>query len=245
MSFDPYKILEVPPYADQEMIEAAYRRLARLYQPGISILPDAEERIRDLNRAYDLLKDLESRLAYDREYLYLEHPVVQPRRRLARRRRRRPGGRFIAGIVLSLLGLLGAFYLWRAVSGSNSVAGFMPVPVTGLKQAAGTGRGGLRGPAGFPDCIPWDAIRKEDAGDRLCVYGRVDRVEQTEALTQVIRFGERQSTFTIRGSRYNYRDIAEGVCIAAVGEVQSDAGSTGGFFMDTSSTSIYRSTDCQ
>jgi DnaJ-class molecular chaperone len=36
---DYYKILQVDPSAEQEVIEAAYRRLARMYHPDIS-LPD-------------------------------------------------------------------------------------------------------------------------------------------------------------------------------------------------------------
>ena len=39
---DLYKILQVDPEADAEVIEAAYRRLARRYHPDISTEPDAE-----------------------------------------------------------------------------------------------------------------------------------------------------------------------------------------------------------
>jgi hypothetical protein len=38
---DPYKILQVDPEAEDEVIQAAYRRLARKYHPDLAAGPDA------------------------------------------------------------------------------------------------------------------------------------------------------------------------------------------------------------
>ncbi len=58
--FDPYRILEVPPRADQEEIERAYERLAA--SPG-GVLSD--EGRRAVETAYLILRDPEQRRAYD------------------------------------------------------------------------------------------------------------------------------------------------------------------------------------
>jgi len=62
---DYYKILQVHPTAEPEVIEAAYRRLARKYHPDVNQDPAAAERMRDLNEAYDLLSDPNERSEYD------------------------------------------------------------------------------------------------------------------------------------------------------------------------------------
>ncbi len=62
---DYYEILQVHPKAEPEVIEAAYRRLARLYHPDVSRRPDAAERMRQINLAYEVLSDPQKRRAYD------------------------------------------------------------------------------------------------------------------------------------------------------------------------------------
>ena len=64
---DPYRLLQVDPSADAEVIAAAYRRLARLHHPDLSRDPDAEQRMAELNAAWAILRDPERRAAYDRE----------------------------------------------------------------------------------------------------------------------------------------------------------------------------------
>ena len=63
---DLYKILQVDPDAEPEVVEAAYRRLALKYHPDVSAAPDAAERMRDLNMAYEVLGNATKRVEYNR-----------------------------------------------------------------------------------------------------------------------------------------------------------------------------------
>jgi len=63
---DPYKVLQVDPEAEDEVIEAAYRRLARKYHPDVSSGPDAQDRMVRINQAWEMLKDPTRRAAVDR-----------------------------------------------------------------------------------------------------------------------------------------------------------------------------------
>lgn len=62
---DWYSILQVHESAEPEVIEAAYRRLARKYHPDVNTSPDATETMQRLNDAYAVLSDSGKRSAYD------------------------------------------------------------------------------------------------------------------------------------------------------------------------------------
>ena len=64
---DLYRVLQVDPSADAEVVEVAYKRLARKFHPDVSPSPEAESRIRELNAAYEVLGDPVRRAAYDGE----------------------------------------------------------------------------------------------------------------------------------------------------------------------------------
>jgi curved DNA-binding protein CbpA len=64
---DPYKILQVDPEADPEVIQAAYRRLAQKYHPDVVSDGSAARRMVAINQAWAILRDPESRAALDRE----------------------------------------------------------------------------------------------------------------------------------------------------------------------------------
>jgi hypothetical protein len=60
-----YQVLHVDPYADPEVIEAAFKRLAFKYHPDRSKAPDAAQRMREFLHAKDILTDPKRRRAYD------------------------------------------------------------------------------------------------------------------------------------------------------------------------------------
>ena len=60
-----YKVLDVSKYASLGEITKAYRRLSMLYHPDTSADPDAEKKMKEINKAYDVLSDPDKRARYD------------------------------------------------------------------------------------------------------------------------------------------------------------------------------------
>lgn len=62
---DYYQILGLQRTATADQVKTAYRRLARKYHPDVSKEANAEERFKEVQEAYEVLKDPEKRAAYD------------------------------------------------------------------------------------------------------------------------------------------------------------------------------------
>ncbi len=63
---DYYEILGIPRDAGKDDIRTAYRRLARQCHPDVNKEPDAENRFKEINEAYQVLNDDDKRSVYDR-----------------------------------------------------------------------------------------------------------------------------------------------------------------------------------
>jgi diguanylate cyclase (GGDEF)-like protein len=68
LQYDYYKILQVHNLAEPEIIESAYKRLARKYHPDVNPNADADEMMQMLNEAYTILSDQGKRKEYNREW---------------------------------------------------------------------------------------------------------------------------------------------------------------------------------
>ena len=62
---DFYQLLGVPRNADSDTLKRAYRKLARQYHPDINKEPGAEDKFKEIGRAYEVLADPETRSRYD------------------------------------------------------------------------------------------------------------------------------------------------------------------------------------
>lgn len=60
-----YDILGVSKDATDKEIKKAYRKLVRKYHPDVSKAPDADEKIAEINNAYETLRDSDKRAEYD------------------------------------------------------------------------------------------------------------------------------------------------------------------------------------
>jgi hypothetical protein len=78
---DYYKILQVHPLAEQAVIEVAFRKLASIYHPDHNKRLDADQQMKDLIEAHDILGNPLKRTVYDAKYNQkdiLIHPTPKP-----------------------------------------------------------------------------------------------------------------------------------------------------------------------
>jgi len=102
---DYYKILGVGPEATQEEIRSRWIELTKLYHPDLVRTKEADEKIKEINEAYEILKNESTRFDYDFER-DLKRSVVK---KVHRREERRMNLRkiIVPSAVLVLLLLVG------------------------------------------------------------------------------------------------------------------------------------------
>ena len=65
MKRDYYEVLGVSRNASQQEIKKAYRKLALQWHPDRNKSPEAEEKFKEINEAYEILSDSQKRQAYN------------------------------------------------------------------------------------------------------------------------------------------------------------------------------------
>ena len=75
---DYYKILQVHHEAEDEVIKGAYRNLAKKYHPDIDINQSDQEKMQEINRAYEVLSDKVQRAEYHAAWLGKQAAQSQP-----------------------------------------------------------------------------------------------------------------------------------------------------------------------
>ncbi|MCU1656934.1 MAG: molecular chaperone DnaJ [Pseudonocardiales bacterium] len=139
MARDYYETLGVSRSATADEIQRAFRSLARRYHPDINSDPSAEDRFKEINEAYQVLSDPETRSRYDRfgpDFRQIPDDVAAGAARGASRQRQRGGGRpratraggYSGGIdiddLLSGLGGVGGFdSIFSGFGGSGPAPG--------------------------------------------------------------------------------------------------------------------------
>jgi preprotein translocase subunit Sec63 len=95
---DYYTILQVDPRAEPEVIQAAYRRLAAKYHPDINPFPEAVERMKLLNAAYEVLSDSVKRREHDMSWIRGQQQTIGDTSTMER-----PGWFLVLAVVVLLL----------------------------------------------------------------------------------------------------------------------------------------------
>ena len=62
---DYYDILGVPKGASDDELKRAFRKLAQQWHPDVNATPEADEKFKEINEAYQVLSDPQRRQAYD------------------------------------------------------------------------------------------------------------------------------------------------------------------------------------
>jgi len=65
MSKSLYETLDINDNATESEIKKAYRKLARQYHPDVNKDPDAEDKFKEINAAYEVLSDKDKKAQYD------------------------------------------------------------------------------------------------------------------------------------------------------------------------------------
>lgn len=67
-------------------------------------------------------------------------------------------------------------------------------------------------------CIRWDQVNESHFGPtKICVYGRIVKLQESERYAQIVRFSDEAGTFMLWSEWFTYLGLDRGKCVAAVG----------------------------
>ena len=78
MQKDYYRVLQVHHEASQEVVEAAYRRLCKIFHPDLNRHEHNGERMKEINLAYEVLGNPGKRVQYHKEWLGAQGTQADP-----------------------------------------------------------------------------------------------------------------------------------------------------------------------
>jgi curved DNA-binding protein len=177
---DYYQILGLTRTAEAAEIKRAYRKLARKYHPDVSKEKNAEEKFKELQEAYEVLKDPEKRAAYDQlGRNYRPGQQFRPPPDWAQRFGHSGGGRFseadgFSDFFSSLFGMSGAEAAPEAEAGYLDVT--LEEAFAGARRRVSLSENGrarlvdVQIPAGVAD---GQALRIPGSGQRAALIFRV------------------------------------------------------------------------
>jgi hypothetical protein len=247
---DLYKILQVDPSAEQEVIEAAYKRLAAKYHPDVNKAPDAQTRMQEINKAYGILSKPETRKQYDQtrvtksnETKKQEPPEVKTQGRATQTQtystpRQAPKSKPkpkpyqpVKTLIVIVLILAGVVWCVSLMSVPATTAQPSVLPTRTLRPTPRPTERPTRVHNPTPirstsDCKLWNEVINKNVGKLICVYGKVSERKgffnvDTGDTWFLIRFDNNPKTFYIT-SEYGF-DIEIGDCVRAQEVVQADS----------------------
>jgi len=63
-----YKILNIQKNASNDQIKEGYRKLVKFWHPDVNQSSNSHEKFIEINEAFEILKDKDKRIVYDRFY---------------------------------------------------------------------------------------------------------------------------------------------------------------------------------
>jgi hypothetical protein len=242
---NPYQILQVASTADADVIEAAYKSLAKKYHPDRALVPDADERMKELNWAHDILTDPAKRREWDRKHSQQQavpsanqapdspSPGVSSAPSPAKSPPPPPpptsaappvgSGPNPTVMLLAALGLILVCVVALIVAGPQSTASpTHPAPSpTHRRFPTNTPRPAAPLPipaSPTPSCTPWWEITLADVGTHMCVYGDV-YLPYDDGQAYFVTFSSFQDAFYVLSYDVSLPDLRSGDCIRVVGEI--------------------------
>jgi uncharacterized Zn finger protein (UPF0148 family) len=266
LSKNPYDILQVSEDAEPEVIDAAYRSLARKYHPDISKVPGQEDKMRDINWAHNLLSNPSLLAEWKRKYskrspLQSKSPKAQsypeprstppvktpgstpnpqnpPSFSQQHTAINKPSKGVPGGpLILIAGGILLLFSIIAiATSQSNSPISQAPAPTQTRYKTPTPFVRPTKTATQQPNCIYWTQLTSADVYKTRCVYGRIVKIYSAGNYIQVIRFSDKAGTFMIADYNYYFESVQVGQCVAVIGIVGKNES---GYLMSVKNTELY------